>query len=347
MEEARTRGLRRDSALPSVRSLAKVYGVAKATIERTVRTLIKEGICYSVPGKGVFLAQDPPEPEKETTTIGVVFGYQAYRDEWLVFYRQLFEGLQREAIEREHNLLSLYHWKRKSAPQKNRELSVYRDAATGFIALGIYDEQDCLRLRDSGLPTVALDYDTRLLGIDCVLIDDAGVMEALCKRVLEECSGTVFYADHDRGSNYDPSILDRREAYERAMADAGRNESSERNVFMGPPERHAEDIRALRNELASGNQRPAVICSDDVIADRAVRVLREEGFRAGDDFLLAYLGPAETPDHLQGVPALRAAVDFEEMGRAGVELLDERIARGPGRADCRRISGKVVACEGN
>jgi hypothetical protein len=45
---------------------------------------------------------------------------------------------------------------------------------------------------------------------------------------------------------------------------------------------------------------------------------------------------------MAALPALLGAVDFRELGREGVRLLEERVERGPGRAVRRTVGGKVV-----
>ena len=51
-------GLDANAQLPSVRSLALELGVNPNTVQKAYRLLERDGIIYSVPGKGSFIASD-------------------------------------------------------------------------------------------------------------------------------------------------------------------------------------------------------------------------------------------------------------------------------------------------
>ena len=69
--------------------------------------------------------------------------------------------------------------------------------------------------------------------------------------------------------------------------------------------------------------------------------------KAGQDLILAYIGYLR-PQYkgLERIPAFIGAVDFRELGREGLKLLEERIEKGSGRAVCRRIPGTVIEWKG-
>ena len=96
------------------------------------------------------------------------------------------ESAEIAATEHTHNILSLYQWRRKSPQQKEWELEQFSERLAGILAFGIYDDRDCLRIRDTGIPTVVVDYETIGLGIDCIIIDDVPIMRALCERISGE-----------------------------------------------------------------------------------------------------------------------------------------------------------------
>jgi DNA-binding LacI/PurR family transcriptional regulator len=347
LEEARERGLERGRRLPAVRELARRYRVGKGTVQLAFRELVREGFCRVVDRKGLFLAKEPPAAEPQSTTMGIVLAYERYNQEDNPFYRSLFEGAEREAAGRGHNLLSLCGWKRKSALQKSRELEQFRGRLAGFVALGLYDERDCLRLRDAGAPVVAVDYETRDLGIDCVVIDNRAVMSALSARALAARPAEIFLVDLARPSDYDPAIVERRRAFEQALAAAGRKAGPENLVYLGRPGGDAGAVEPLRRAAGRGRRRPAAVCMDEFTARALLRALGPAGPRPGRDFLLAYLGflRPQYPD-LAALPAVIGAVDFRELGREGVRLLEERVERGPGRAVRRTVGGQVVEWPG-
>ncbi|MBE6887065.1 MAG: GntR family transcriptional regulator [Ruminococcaceae bacterium] len=60
--------LEQDSQLPSVRSLARDLGVNPNTIQNAYQDMEKEGIIYSVAGKGSFVNDISALKQKETET---------------------------------------------------------------------------------------------------------------------------------------------------------------------------------------------------------------------------------------------------------------------------------------
>ena len=347
LEDCRQRGLAGGDRLPSVRDLSGRYRVAKTTVQQAFRELVREGLCRVVDRKGLFLACAPPPPAPSLSTIGMVMTYQRYNDEDNPFYRALFEGAEAEAARGRRNVLSLCDWKTKGPLQKNREVEQFRERLAGFVALGLYDERDCLRLRDSGIPVVAVDYQTLDLGIDCVVIDNRAVMFDLAQRALSLDPGDVYYLDLERASEYDPAVPERRGAFGQALEAAGRPADSPVPVYLKRdgtgPDQLVSGLRAHRGK----RRRPAVICTDDFVANRLVSFLASGGPVPGRDFTLAYIGAAR-PQYpsLESAPALIGAVDFRELGREGVRLLEERAAQGAGRAVRRTVGGKVVQWPG-
>ncbi len=347
LDDARANGLASGGRLPSVRALAGRYGVAKGTVEQAFRELVREGLCFSVDRKGMFLAKEPPDRQTQSTTVGIVLNYERYREETNPFYRSLYEGAEAEAVDRRHNVLALYEWRRKSPLQKNREVEQFGQQLSGFLGLAMYDERDCLRLRDAGIPVVVVDNETLDLGVDCVVIDNPGVMRSLCERVLAEEPGRVLLVDFERDRDYDPAIRERRVAFRETLAAAGRDASAEDFVYVGWPENSLRDLGAAREVLGGPGRKPAVVCTDETTALQFLRGLGTDGPRPGRDFRLAYVGflRPQLPD-MADVPALIGAVDFRELGREGMRLLEERIADGPGRAARRTVGGKVISWPG-
>jgi len=51
-------GIEKNEQLPSVRALAQELGVNPNTVQKSYQMLERDGIIYSIPGKGSFIAQD-------------------------------------------------------------------------------------------------------------------------------------------------------------------------------------------------------------------------------------------------------------------------------------------------
>ncbi len=341
-------GVSAGSALPSIRQIAKTYGVSKALVERTVRRLVEEGICRAEHGRGVFLAvEDPLDAVVEISTIGVVFGFQEYPKTDHPFYRQVFEGFQEWIAEHGYNQLKLSGWRTKSRARKAREIGAFADRLGGIIALGIYSDADCLLLRDTGVPVVVLDYDTGALGIDCAVLDNYSGMLALGREVAARLPGGAFFVSMWRADSADPAREERRAALEKALGEAGMRLPTEASLELAVSEGASVEGDAARlspiiGSARDGKRPPAVVCDDSYIVPRVAAAMGSAGLTASKDYLLAYAGPAEPTDDIRPWPAIVAAYDFRELGRAGARLLEERITRGPGRAAKAAVGAKVV-----
>jgi len=320
--------LQRGEPLPSIREISKAQRVSKAIAERAVRSLVEEGICYAEQGRGVFLAVDGPDELDrltQTATVGAIFGYLEYPRTDHVFYRQVYEGTQEWISGRHFNVLRLYSWRAKGPVQKSRELAQFADRLAGLVALGVYSDADCTLMRNTGLPLVVLDYDTESLGIDCAVLDNFETMYRLGRRVMAEEPGEVFLIGMERRTYDDPTSLERRAALEKAMAESGRSFPEENwlrlPISLGKKDRAR--LKTVRAAARSGGPRPL-------------------GLKAEKDYLLAYTGAAELSPQLERIPALVGASDYRKLGRAGAELLGERMKKGPGRPVKVAVPGEIV-----
>ena len=115
---------------------------------------------------------------------------------------------------------------------------------------------------------------------------------------------------------------------------------------MGAPDNRHKEIEPLATALKN-NKKTAVVCMDDNVAQLIIRELDKKDASLKKDLILAYIGFLRPQyEILENIPAFIGAVDFRELGREGLRLLEERIEKGPGRAVCRRIPGTVIEWKG-
>jgi len=335
LKEIRTRGLSPGTKLPSLRVLADRYGVGKAVVEQAFKWLAEEGVCRTVQGKGTFLAAVPPEEMISAGTVGIVLNYLPYSEENHPFYRAIYEGAAGEAVRRLYNILCIHHWDTKSGFQKKSEIQSFSDTVAGFVALGVYNDEDYLRLRRTDLPVVAVDYDTVMLGVDCVLIDDRGVVSLMTRELLRRGVEEVFFVDIFRTRDYDPSVKERRRSFEESVKSHGGVDADVLYLDDG-----GKDVAPLAERLRKGGGEVGIVCCDEFAASRLLDRVGLETLRGA---VVSYVGGRRPAfPGLEKLPAVIGAVEFRELGRAGIRLLEERIRKGPGRARCIRISGRLV-----
>ncbi len=346
--QIRQGGLDRGAPLPSIREISRRHNVSKATAEKAVRALVADGICYAEQGRGVFVAVGDAAALEErlaaTRTIAVVFGYLDYPATDHQFYRQVYEGIQGWIVGGRCNLLKLYNWRVKSAAQKDQELARFAGGVDGLIALGVYVDEDLIRLRNTGLPLAVVDFDTESLGIDCAFLDDVPAFEELVAKALDASSGDVFFVQVTYEMGEDPSGGARLGIVRRAAERAGRPGVKVISLNTDDTSRDEEKLHELRERVSSGEGKPTVIFEDEYMVQRVAAHLAANGREPMRDYLPAYLGPAEPPAGLERIPALVAAFDFRSLGRTGGELLGSRMKRGPGRPVRKTVRGEVREC---
>jgi DNA-binding LacI/PurR family transcriptional regulator len=345
IDQVRAARLGRGDAMPSIRAISRAHEVSKAIAERAIRSLVADGICYAEQGRGVFLAvSSDVELESRLVaikTIAVVFGYLEYPATDHHFYRQVYEGIQEWIVGNRCNVLKLYSWRQKAASQKDAELARFAGGIDGLIALGLYSDEDCMRLRNTGLPLAVVDYEAESLGIDCAIMDDCDTLEQLAARTFEAAPGELFFLHVKHESGEDPSHGARLRIVERVAKQAGRASVKVIALDADDTSRDTQELEVVRTEIAAGTARPAVIFDDEHLVARVAAELSSGDAEAMRDYVLAYLGPQEVPAELEKVPALIAGFDFRELGRAGGQLLEMRMQQGAGRPVKRAIRGEV------
>lgn len=336
----RNKELRRDQCLPSIRELSRRHRASKAAAERAVRSLVADGICRAEQGKGIFLNVDHPKDLDRLlavpSTITVVFGYLDYPRSDSVFFRQVYEGIQSGITEDNCNILKLYNWKSKPATQKAGELSRFAGSVDGFVSLGIYSDEDMIRLRNTGRPVVAVDFDTHSLGIDCAVFDNGNALRELAREVLRSDPGEIYYLSQDRERTEDPSLLERRDAFAEVLGEAGRTFQHLNHTEF----RSIRELGRVRKKNATGKC-PFVVTDGDSLVPGTIRSLSRRGLSPGRDYQLAYVGPSEIPTPLIDYPALTVAFEFRKLGNAGAELFARRTKSGPGRPIRLAVPGTV------
>ena len=263
-----------------------------------------------------------------------------------LFCELFYEGTEEWMARSRCNVLKRFSWRAKSAGRKANRLARFAALLGALVALGIHGDEDCVLLRNTGLPLVVLDYDTELLGIDCAVLDNYRTMYDLGRWLMAEDPAEVFLVSMERLSRDDPALLKRRTALEKAMAEADRRLRPGNIISMVPNDdpTDAEDRERLTpvwQAARQGGRRTAVVSEDEYLVSRIGTTLLDSGLEPGRDLLLAYVGPEDMPDELLPHPAFIGAYGYHGLGRLGTGLLERRIRTGPGRPVKAMVAGVV------
>ena len=214
--------------------------------------------------------------------------------------------------------------------KERRYLEVLEDQRVAGILLS--PSQELVETFDevvsSTLPIVVYDRAVRSDRVDQIGIDNALAAEEATEQLLDGgCRriGALFGS----GAN---TAVGRHEGFVRALQARGL-EPDESLVHFVPP-RSQRGTAHTRGLLEREDPPDALLVGSGGLAGGVVRAIREHGWRIPDDIQLACFDRAEWIDIL-GAPVHVVEQPTQEIGRAAVELLVERIAE-PDRA-ARRL----------
>ena len=169
------------------------------------------------------------------------------------------------------------------------------------------------------MPIVCLDRDLQGLGLDCVVVDNAGA--------TRECVAHLIAAGHRRigmlnGALDAPIARERLDGYRKALEDAGLPYDETLAECAGFD--IEQGCQAGRSLLAHANRPTAIFAAGFTLAVGLLRAIREANLRCPEDVAIALFDDPQWSEVSH--PALTAVSQpLYEMGRAAVELLLKRI----------------------
>lgn len=189
------------------------------------------------------------------------------------------------------------------------------------------DARSMEEVANLGIP-VSLLMRTAGAAFDTVITDNFLGAFRMTEYLAKTGSRRIFMINLPRGSQ---TGKERLRGYKKALRDNGLEYSAGDVSFCEP---YIGDGReAMLALLNKGVRSGAVVCGCDVIAIGAIRAAMERGLRIPGDIRIAGYDDIELLDDLR-VPLTTMRQPVPDMGRAGVELLVERI-KDPERAPQR------------
>jgi LacI family transcriptional regulator len=185
------------------------------------------------------------------------------------------------------------------------------------------------RILEAGVPCVVVDRDLDAMPVDQVLVDNDQGGHLAAQHLIDLGHRRIARL---MGPNDRTPSAGRIAGFQRTLADAGLTIAAKglvRGNGRGHPEGHGGAAAAQqlleRGIVAAGNI-TAIFAVNDQMAIGAIGALQREGYRVPED--ISVVGFDDIPQAAAVFPALTTiAQPIGEMGRMGVRLLLDRIAR--------------------
>jgi DNA-binding LacI/PurR family transcriptional regulator len=313
---------------PTIRDVAKRAGVSIATVsyvlndssEEVISEPAKQRVWTAVRALNYHRAAAAVNlATKRTRNIGV-FLYRGQSDVTNPFYSFVIQGIIREAMDRDYNLLFSYV---ESKYQGTRDLpKIIREAnVAGVLFVGRIYPRMVYDIRDSGVAVLAIDHNPRIKRVASVQIDNRRGGELAAKHLVDlghRQFAFVGYVTHAA------SVVERCEGFLQELERAGVVRAARRQVVRCDDFTFNEGRARSRDLLATSKDVTAIFCGNDEVAAGVLRAIHEIGRSVPrdvsvvgfDDIIMAnYTDP----------PLTTISVGKEQMGRQATARLIELV----------------------
>jgi DNA-binding LacI/PurR family transcriptional regulator len=163
-----------DERLPSMDDLSQQYSMNRITVKRALSELRAEGLIYSIPAQGTYVAKKEshiaPATQNDRKTIGLVLS-GIHPHSYGSYHVDIVTGIQEALSDIEWYLMLVT----LSEPSEDRAYEhVMQIQLDGAIYLGTFEPSLLRRLVKSGPPSVLIDQKMRGLKSDIINVDNYG-----------------------------------------------------------------------------------------------------------------------------------------------------------------------------
>ncbi|MBN1270094.1 MAG: GntR family transcriptional regulator [Kiritimatiellae bacterium] len=159
--------------MPSMDTLSAKYAVNKVTVRRALAELSRDGLIYSVPAQGTYIAERQPAQaaRKQILTVGLL-SYVMVPGNTGFYHMEIIEGI-REELDKVHANFVMLPVKYIQPPTKIFDL-LSQSNLDAIVLLGHCDPTPLRTIINSGTPIVLLDHQLRGAQVDTILVDNRG-----------------------------------------------------------------------------------------------------------------------------------------------------------------------------
>jgi DNA-binding LacI/PurR family transcriptional regulator len=270
-QQIRAGNLKPGERLPSMDDLSEVYGVTKITVRRALLELKSEGLLYTRPAQGTYVAESLP-PDKvrrksQVLTIGVV-SHVLLPENPGPYHSEILASLRVEIGKLKGNLVVL---PRPDSSVEDTSEQMRHSNLDAVVYLGSFDNDALRRMVRNGPPAVVVDFRGRGLHVDTITVDNvAGGEQAIDHLVSLGHTQIAIILGDDEGN----VTKDRLAGAQSALERAGIPDSSVRMVkgdFM-----MESGLTAMGELLKSDPLPTAVFCMNDEMAVGAIQAIHRQ-----------------------------------------------------------------------
>ncbi|HCE46210.1 MAG TPA: hypothetical protein DET40_21910 [Lentisphaeria bacterium] len=264
------------SRIPSADELADTYSVNRLTVRKAVSGLIAEGLVYTRPAQGTYVAEGIEEilsrkngdsGNGRTLNVGLV-SKLLVTDNIGFYHSDMIAGIHKGLIENRANMTIL------PVTGKETEAKLFEHVRNSTLDAAIYIgpfEQMALKtMVEKGVPAVILDFSMRNSGTDCIFIDNTSggykAMEHLAS--LGHRDFAVVTGDMEQ-----PASNERMNGVMKAAAEKGIPEKSIKVISGNFTEKSGYE--AVAGLIKSGKVPTAVFFMNDEMASGGIRAFHE------------------------------------------------------------------------
>ncbi len=346
------------SMLPSANDLSTTYHVNRLTVRKAVSGLITEGLVYSRPGQGTYVAETPEDvlsrqskiPDrfsKRAINVGIV-SKMLVNDNISFYHSDMLAGIHKGLIENHANMTILaYHGNESDA---SLFAHVGRSQLDAAIYIGPFDVNGLRTMIEKGVPSVLIDFPIRKSGTDCILMDNVGGGQAAIDHLTSLGHRKIAIIV---GSEDQPAASERLEGAMKAVREHGIPEDEIR-IFHGNFKlRSGYDI--VSEIIRSEDIPSAIFFMNDEMAYGGVQAFRElSKIRIPED--ISIIGFDNNAYSLMASPHLTTiSAPAMQMGRLAVQRLFAKLRNGGEYIQgtiqldtcltVRKSTGKPVKCQ--
>ncbi len=315
---------------PSLRDVAQAAGVSLATASRALnnkthvqaatRALVLKAAADLGYKVQMRVAASAPT---EFNTIGVLIKRDPFGQSRLdPFYYNVLCGIEDECQRLGLNLMYASLPVDEYSHASSWSPLLENGDVDGLAIVGIvFTDPAVIKRIPSHIPVIVVDGVAS--GLDCDIITTNNVDSAyrVISYLIEQGHTHIGLIGSTMSDSLHPSIRDRRDAYLRALADHGITDTYVEDSIMSPQSAYNATISLLQR----APQVSAIFSCNDLLAEHAVRAIKDMGLRVPED--VSVVGFDNTDEAINCRPPVTTMhVDRDLMGRLAVRQLYDRAA---------------------